>query len=47
VLKRNELFWKYIERNEVNLSDMLCTIQPNFRLIDAINADWTRIGNYF
>ena len=41
------MFWKYIERNEVFLSDIFDTIRPNFLLIDRLNEDWTRIADYF
>jgi len=46
-LLRNELFWKYIERDEVNLNDISNTIKPNFKLICKINEQWTRIAHYF
>jgi hypothetical protein len=37
VIKRSELFWKYIERNEVFLTDMLDTVRPNFTMIDRLS----------
>ena len=46
-IKRYQLFWKYIERNEVFLSDMFDTIRPNFDLVDELNGDWANIADYF
>lgn len=47
VIQRNELFWKYIERNEVFLGDIFDTIRPNFELVDRLNQDWTQLADYF
>lgn len=47
IMKRNELFWQYISRNEVNLSDILQIVKPNFHLIDTLNEKWAKIGSHF
>ena len=40
VVSRNELFWRYLERNEVLLNDLLDTIKPNFALVDELSSQW-------
>lgn len=47
VVSRNELFWKYVERNEVFLTDMLNTIRPNFALVDELGQEWSEVADYF
>jgi hypothetical protein len=47
VVSRNELFWRYVERNEVFLTDMLNTIRPNFALVDELSREWANISGYF
>lgn len=39
-LKRNLVFWKYVQKDSVDLSEMSAIVQPNFKLIESINNNW-------
>ena len=47
VISRNELFWRYLSFNEVHLKEIMKIVQPNFRLLDQISAEWATISHYF
>jgi hypothetical protein len=41
------LFWKYVQKNTIDLSEMGSIIQPNFELIEKINNTWKPLAKYF
>ena len=47
ILERNELFWKYLSLNEVNLKEIISIIQPNFALIKRVAAEWAALSQHF
>lgn len=47
VIARNDLFWKYISRNEVFLTDILETVKSNFNLVDKLCEKWVELADYF
>jgi hypothetical protein len=47
VLGRNELFWRYLSFNEVQLREIIKIVHPNFKLLDLISSLWNQINHYF
>jgi len=46
-LKRNLVFWKYVQKDSLDLSEMSAIVQPNFKLVESINNNWKELAKYF